>query len=472
MPPSAAPRTSVEAGQPQHVETNGSMNGTETAEPAHRPTRHKNTYLKFTVKSIDRNRRDPILKFDVKTNLQAHKNKERLSVQRTYGDFQHLFQALGIQHEDCIIPALPFCFTQGLRIDESQEKAMKEFQAWLDNISTHPRLRQSEDVVNFVQSDIGYTPSVPARSTATAILASIKRLTQTLHLTASLPEDPESDLDHIRKNTDDTIVLLGEALNRYQTLLSSQRAMSRELVALSTKVLDFGHATSEDTLAKALTQAGETAGSVSNFWKQQATKNMSMLPDLLTYEGRNMKSVQAALEHRLEILAEAEDAMKQTDIKTQHLRTLKRSSYLDPDSVSDALEDFELTRAHEKYTMDRYNRITHGLREDFQWRLTPTKRETFSERITQYVDSQIEFEKGLLEQCQSIQSYAKAIQPPSFDESLYAQHQVRAKRSDSLHLPTSSTYHPSTSSDLNPIASPHDEVTEEPNITHNDTTSI
>ena len=116
-------------------------------------------FIRIRLTTLDRNRRDILIKFDAQTNLPNFSSTSYRNVSRSYGEFQQFYEALLGNNPQTIIPALPLAQTSAPTDEEDDRLVKIMLQRWVGRVCEDPILIGDEDVRSFVESDFGYTPS-------------------------------------------------------------------------------------------------------------------------------------------------------------------------------------------------------------------------------------------------------------------------------------------------------------------------
>jgi hypothetical protein len=127
--------------------------------------------LHAKITSLERsNKKDPILRFDVSTNLPRFRTTQFRDVRRLHSEFVKLQQHLISSNPEAIVPAVPPAVTSaGAGTDEDEARVKASLQRWLNYVCSNDVLMRDEEMVFFVESDFGYSPVVRLKQPATGV---------------------------------------------------------------------------------------------------------------------------------------------------------------------------------------------------------------------------------------------------------------------------------------------------------------
>ncbi|RUS29314.1 hypothetical protein BC938DRAFT_480805 [Jimgerdemannia flammicorona] len=189
-------------------------------EPAYIPPPHNDLedgFLRITIIHLDRNRKDPLYKFDATTNLLRYKRSIFKSVERTYSEFERLHNHLSIVDEECLVPALPLFTTSAATPEEDERRARANMQRWFERITIHPRLSKDDELREFIQSDFGFLPQTKPRP-ARRPVGTLRMLTANLGLAAPVTvNDTDEQFVEFAEQVDevtDCIAVAGRAVEK------------------------------------------------------------------------------------------------------------------------------------------------------------------------------------------------------------------------------------------------------------------
>ena len=139
---------------------------------APRPQRPIPQYkLHAKITALERNgKKDPILRFDVHTDLPKFRTTQFRDVRRTHSEFIKLADHLISSNPEAFVPAVPPAITSaGAGTDEDETRVKTSLQKWLNNVCSNEVLMRDEEMIFFVESDFGYSPVVRMKQPATGV---------------------------------------------------------------------------------------------------------------------------------------------------------------------------------------------------------------------------------------------------------------------------------------------------------------
>jgi hypothetical protein len=137
-------------------------------------------------------RKDPILRFDVHTNLPNFRTTQYRDVRRTHSEFIKLQEHLISANPEAIVPAVPPATTSaGAGTDEDEGRVKASLQRWLNQVCSNEVLMRDDEVVLFVESDFGYSPMVKRKQPATGVRRKVIKQ-------FAPPPDDTPELEHAR----------------------------------------------------------------------------------------------------------------------------------------------------------------------------------------------------------------------------------------------------------------------------------
>ncbi|KAI4253691.1 MAG: hypothetical protein LQ352_003551, partial [Teloschistes flavicans] len=127
--------------------------------------------LQAKITSLERTgRKDPVLRFDVHTNLPKFRTTQFRDVQRTHSEFAKFADHLISANPEAFVPALPPPLTAaGVGTAEDEARVKTSMQRWLNYVCGNDVLMRDEEMVFFIESDAGYSPVVRMKQPATGV---------------------------------------------------------------------------------------------------------------------------------------------------------------------------------------------------------------------------------------------------------------------------------------------------------------
>jgi hypothetical protein len=355
-------------------------------------------YLRISITTLDKNRRDPVFKFKAITNLPRYRNSSYSLVERSYTEFERLYNALAYSNPECIVPALPFSSTSYQVAEEDERKVKHSMKQWIDRVAMNPVLCHDEELRSFIETDFAFIPTTKPR----------KRTSSFKFKFSSDIRDEDKALVHAKSIAH---ILEGHFLD---TAKASQKlARHRKVLAtcyfdLGTKSMALGTIEKHRPLSNGLRKFGKILQIISERQQLQAISEAAALCDFFSYYAINSHVVKETLANRHRIISEHDDAVKTTISKRRYIERLKSSTNIKSDKVNEALEDLEYSKSYEQNLDVRVKRVTKNLHTELKI-YEENRAQDFFNAVKEYVKKQILFEKQQLNEWENLRPDIKAI---------------------------------------------------------------
>jgi hypothetical protein len=154
--------------QRQHPQTTAAPK--QASQQPRRPQQPQHR-LQAKITGLERTgKKDPILRFDVHTNLPRFRTTQFRDVRRFHSEFVKLAEHLISANSDAIVHAVPPPLTSaGAGTDEDELRVKALMQRWFNSVCSNETLMRDEEMVLFVESDFGYSPMVKMKQPATGV---------------------------------------------------------------------------------------------------------------------------------------------------------------------------------------------------------------------------------------------------------------------------------------------------------------
>ncbi|GBB85550.1 hypothetical protein RclHR1_12040002 [Rhizophagus clarus] len=397
---------------PQEPVLNGNENITQTyqySSPKDTRTRHllKNgsstqsqdgDYLHISITTLDKNRRDPVFKFKAITNLPRYRNSSYSLIERSYAEFERLFNALTYSNPECIVPALPFSSSSYQATEDDERRIKHSMQQWVNRVAMNPVLCHDEELRSFIETDFAFIPAIKLRKRASSF-----RLKFSYDI-----RDEDKALVHAKSIAH---ILEGHFLNTAKTiqkLAGYRKGLSTFNYELGTKSIAMGTVEKHPPLSSGLRKFGKTLQIISERQKLQAISESAILGDFFSYYAINSHVVKETLANRLRIISEHDDAVKNTISKRRYIERLKSSTNIKSDKVNEALEDLDYAKSYEQNLDARVKNVTKNLHTELKI-YEENRAQDFFNAVKDYVKKQILFEKQQLNEWENLKPDIKAI---------------------------------------------------------------
>ncbi|CAG8570220.1 1224_t:CDS:2 [Ambispora gerdemannii] len=335
-------------------------------------------YLRISLSAFDKNRRDPVFKLRITTNVANYKKSTYPLVERTYNEFERLYSALTCGNPECIVPALPIATSSFQATEEDERRIKNAMQQWINRITNNPFLRHDEELKSFIETDFA------ARKDEDEELASARAISNTLE-------------SHLLENA-----------RAVQKLAKIRKGLAICTADLGAKAIGMGTVEKHPPLSSGLRKLGKTLQIVSELQQLQAMSEAAALGDFFNYYAVNAHIVRETLTNRLRIIADFESAVKTTESKRRYIERLKSSTQIKSDRVDEALDDLDYAQNYEATLGARVNHVTKNLHNELTI-YEENRTQDFLGAFKEYVKKQIFFEKQQLKEWENLRPDINAI---------------------------------------------------------------
>ncbi|RDW64017.1 hypothetical protein BP5796_10519 [Coleophoma crateriformis] len=359
--------------------------------------------LQAKITGLERTgRKDPILRFDVHTNLPKFRTTQFRDVRRTHSEFVKLADHLISSNPEAIVPAVPPALTSaGAGTDEDEARVKAGLQRWLNYVCSNDVLMRDDEMVLFVESDFGYSPMLKRKQPATGVRRRVIKQ-------FAPPPDDTPELQDARPIV--KLFYLGtmDAGHKVDKLVKARRGLGLaesdfgvKLGAMHVQELHTG-------LANAYRKLGKTIQTTGDFHAAQGTAEATTIGDPLQYHSQDAFIVKETLTNRHILLRELIQAQQLTRNKLNAADRLKASSSVRREKVDEAISALDEARSNELYLHAKTQRVTSNLvQERRKWFARTASDLKLS--IREYVLREIEAERRTLATLESIRPDIRAI---------------------------------------------------------------
>ncbi|KAK1919072.1 hypothetical protein P3342_008796 [Pyrenophora teres f. teres] len=369
-----------------------------------RPQRQQQQYkLQAKVTGLERNsKKDPILRFDIYTNLPKFRTTQFRDVRRLHSEFVKLGEHLISACPEAIVPAVPPATTSaGAGTDEDEARLKTSMQRWLNIVCSNDILIRDEEMVFFVESDFGYSPVVRRKQPATGVRRKmIKQFAP--------PPDDTPELAAARPVVKAFYLGTMEAEQKLEKVVKHRRNLGVAESDLGAKFAALHVQETHVGLSHAYKKLGKVIQATGDFHAAQGTAEATTLGDPLQYHSSDAFIAKETLTNRHILLRELLQAQSATKSKLSAADRLKASSSVKRDKVDEAIAALDEARSHEQYLTSKAQRVTANLlQEQRKWfdRTTHDMRQA----IREYVVREIEAERRTLATLESVRPDIRAI---------------------------------------------------------------
>ncbi|KAF2423096.1 vacuolar protein sorting-associated protein Vps17 [Tothia fuscella] len=401
--------------QPQSQDTKGPQQGGQTqGQTAERyrgqggrkqqqPQPKPQYKLQAKVTALERTgRKDPILHFDVYTNLPTFRTTQFRDVRRTHGEFEKLGEHLISANPEALVPAVPPAVTAaGAGTDEDEHRVKANIQRWLNVVCSNEVLMRDEEMVFFVESDAGYSPVVRRKQPATGVRRKV------IKQFAPPPDDtPElADARPIVKMFYLETMGTGQKIDK---VVKARRALGLSESTLGLTLSQMSPQEAHPGLSTAYRKLGATVRAVGDFHLAQGTFEASTLSDPLVYHSSDAFIVKETLTNRQILMRDLEQAQKNTRKKLREADHIRASSSVKRDKVDDAIAQLEEAKRIEEGLGKKVVDVTGNLVKDQRAWFERTGTDLRA-AVRDYVMRQIESERRTLATLEAVRPDIRAI---------------------------------------------------------------
>ncbi|KAK2804661.1 hypothetical protein FQN50_006500 [Emmonsiellopsis sp. PD_5] len=364
---------------------------------------HPQYKLQAKITALERTgKKDPVLRFDVHTNIPKFRTTQFRDVRRTHSEFVKLADHLISSNPEAIVPAVPAPLTPaGAGTDEDEIRVKASMQRWLNYVCANDVLMQDDEMVLFVESDFGYSPVVRMKQPATGVRRKV------LKQFAPPPDDtPElQDARPVVKlfylGTMDT----GQKVDR---VVRARRGLALAESDLGVRMGQMHVQETHPGLANAYRKLGKIIQTTGDYHAAQGTGEATTLGDPLNYHSSDAFIVKETLTNRHILLRELLQAQQAARSKRAAADRLKGSTSVRPDKVDEAINALEDAQAHEDYLTKKAQRVTTNLLQEKRRWFNRTASDLLLS-IREYTLRQIEAERRTLSTLESVRPDIRAI---------------------------------------------------------------
>ncbi|KAK8106099.1 Vacuolar protein sorting-associated protein 17 [Apiospora kogelbergensis] len=367
----------------------------------------KSTYpqykLQAKITGLERTgRKDPIMRFDVHTNIPRFRTTQFRDVRRLHSEFVKLADHLISANPEALVPAVPPALTSaGAGTDEDEVRVKALLQRWLNYVCSNEVLMRDEEMVLFVESDFGYSPMVKRKQPATGVRRKL------LKQFAPPPDDtPElSDARPIVK-----LFYLGsmDAGHKVDKLVKARRGLGLAESDYGVKLGGMNVQEPHQGLASAYRKLGKVVQTVGDCHAAQATAEATTIGDPFQYHSQDAFIVKETLTNRQLLIREFLQAQESTRSRLNAADRLKASSNVRRDKVDEAITALDDARNNELELMRKTSRVTQNLVYEKRKWFTRTATD-LRLSIREFVLREIEAERRTLALLESVRPDIRAI---------------------------------------------------------------
>ncbi|KAI2620008.1 vacuolar protein sorting-associated protein Vps17 [Hypoxylon sp. NC1633] len=359
--------------------------------------------LQAKITGLERTgRKDPILRFDVHTNIPKFRTTQFRDVRRLHSEFVKLAEHLISANPDALVPAVPPSVTSaGAGTDEDETRVKALLQRWFNYVCSNEVLMRDDEMVLFVESDFGYSPMVKKRQPATGVRR--KLLKQ-----FAPPPDDTPELSEARPIV--KLFYLGsmDAGHKVDRLVKSRRGLGLSESDFGVKLGAMNIQEPHQGLASAYRKLGKIVQTVGDYHAAQATAEATTLGDPFQYHSQDAFIVKETLTNRQLLIRELLQAQETARSKLNAADKLKANSTVRREKVDEAIAALDEARSAELELGQKTSRVTQNLvQERRKWFARTAADLRLS--IREFVTREIEAERRSLALLESVRPDIRAI---------------------------------------------------------------
>lgn len=347
-------------------------------------------------------RKDPVIRFDVYTNLPRFRTTQFRDVRRTHSEFVKLADHLISANPEALVPAVPPSITSaGAGTDEDEVRVKNSIQRWLNCVCSNDVLMRDEEMVFFVESDFGYSPVVRMKQPATGVRRKVLKQ-------FAPPPDDTPELHEARPVV--KMFYLGslDTSQKLEKVVKSRRSLGLAESSLGEKLGQMHVQETHAGLSTAYRKLGRIIQTCGDYHAAQGTAEATTLGDSLAYHSSDAFIVKETLTNRHILLRELVQAEASRRSKENAVQRLKSSSNVRRDKVDEAISSLDEAMSQENYLRSKSQRVTANLlMEKRRWFDRTSNEFMFS--LREYVLRQIEAERRTLATLESVRPDVRAI---------------------------------------------------------------
>ncbi|KAL8830362.1 MAG: hypothetical protein Q9191_001472 [Dirinaria sp. TL-2023a] len=358
--------------------------------------------LRAKITSLERTgRKDPVLRFDVHTNLPKFRTTQFRDVRRTHSEFLKLAEHLISSNPEAFVPAIPPPLTSaGVGTDEDETRVKNSMQRWLNVVCGNDVLMRDDEMIFFIESDSGYSPVMRMKQPATGVRRKVIKQ-------FAPPPDDTPELHEARPIVKQFYLATMETGQKVDRVVKARRLGLAES-DLGVKLSQMHVQETHPGLGGAYRKLGRIIQTTGDYHAAQGTAEATTFGDPLNYHSSDAFIVKETLTNRHILLRDLISAQQATRSKLSAADRLKASSSVRREKVDEAISALDEARSHEDYLVKKTQRVTANLLQEKRRWFTRTAADLRTS-IREYVLREIEAERRTLATLESVRPDVRAI---------------------------------------------------------------
>ncbi|BFZ65335.1 Vacuolar protein sorting-associated protein 17 [Saitoella coloradoensis] len=382
-------------------------------------------FLNTRVTAIERSgRKDPIIRFDAQSNLPRFRTTQFRDIRRTHAEIARFQEYLINANPECIVPPLPPSVTSaGAGTEEDERRVRIGVQNWLDRICANPVLIRDEEMVHFIESDFGYSPSISRHAPATGLRRhAIKQLA---------PPPDNSPLATSRPTIKQFYLSTLDTASKLEKLSKTRRTLSAAELEFGNRIGGMGGPEHHLGMSNAFRKLGKCVEKIADYHTVQATAESASLGDHLHLAASSALIAKETLTTRQILMRELIHAESTSRKQLATVTRLKASSSINTQKVDEALALLEEQKTFETNLAAKVTRVTSNLEEEVQTWTRATSKELLH-AMRDHARRNIEAERRLLAAFETVRPDIRSIDSSGGLSRLGRENLVRARSGSHL----------------------------------------
>ncbi|OXV10943.1 hypothetical protein Egran_01296 [Elaphomyces granulatus] len=359
--------------------------------------------LQAKITGLERTgKKDPILRFDVHTNIPKFRTTQYRDVRRTHSEFVKLADHLISSNPEALVPAVPPPLTPaGAGTDEDEARVKASMQRWLSHVFNNDVLIHDDEIVLFVESDFGYSPVVKMKQPATGVRRKVLKQ-------FAPPPDDTPELQNARPVVKLFYLSAMDASQKVDRVVKARRGLGLAESDLGVKLGLVHIQETHPGLANAYRKLGKVIQTTGDYHAAQGTAEATTLGDPLNYHSSDACIVKETLTNRHILLRELIQAQQTARSKRSAADRLKGSTSVRADKVDEAISALDEAINHETSLTKKTQRVTSNLLVETRRWFNRTSEDLLAS-LREYTLRQIEAERRTLATLESVRPDIRAI---------------------------------------------------------------
>ncbi|GAW24750.1 hypothetical protein ANO14919_143420 [Xylariales sp. No.14919] len=399
--PSAPQQQLPSQGEPSNNGPSNAPGAQQDQQPRRPPGPQYKLQAKIT--GLERTgKKDPVLRFDVHTNIPKFRTTQFRDVRRLHSEFIKLAAHLISANPNAMVPAVPPSLTSaGAGTDEDETRVKALMQRWFNYVCSNEVLMMDDEMVLFVESDFGYSPMIKRKQPATGVRRKVLKQ-------FAPPPDDTPELAEARPIV--KLFYLGsmDAGHKVDRLVKSRRGLGLSESDFGVKIGAMSVQEPHQGLANAYRKLGKIIQTVGDCHAAQATAEATTLGDSFQYHSQDAFIVKETLTNRQLLIREFLQAQDNTRSKTNAADRLKASSRVGREKVDEAIAALDEARNTENELYQKTTRVTQNLVNERRKWFARTSADLRGS-IREFVLREIEAERRTLALLESVRPDIRAI---------------------------------------------------------------